>query len=77
MEQLSQDLNLDMHSSDVLPYRMKRFNMFLERSQLEFLEKLPGTISEHVRMAVLEYIERHTPKAITSPSRKLKIQRAK
>lgn len=51
--------------------------MFLEESQLKFLEKLPGTISEHVRMAVLEYIEKLTPKAMTSPSSKLNIKHNK
>ena len=50
--------------------------MFLDQSQLEFLEKLPGNISEHIRMAVSEYVVKHTPKAVTSPS-KLVIKQTK
>tara|TARA_Y100000310_G_C20297607_1_gene630174 strand:- start:346 stop:507 length:162 start_codon:yes stop_codon:yes gene_type:complete len=36
---------------------MRRFNVFLEIKQINFLEKLPGKVSEHVRIAVGKYIQ--------------------
>lgn len=37
---------------------MKRTNVFLEEEQIEFLRKLPGKVSEHIRRALDEYIYR-------------------
>ncbi len=37
---------------------MRRVNHFLDVKQVEFLEDLPGTISEHIRRAVEQYIDK-------------------
>ena len=37
---------------------MKRIHIFLEKTQLDFIKKLPGKSSEHIRRALDEYIYR-------------------
>jgi hypothetical protein len=37
---------------------MKRIDFFLDDNQSTFLATLPGTVSEHLRRAVDEYVER-------------------
>jgi Arc/MetJ-type ribon-helix-helix transcriptional regulator len=47
---------------------MKRISLFLDESQIEAIEKLTGTFSEHIRRAIDEYLEKIKPKATASPS---------
>jgi hypothetical protein len=54
---------------------MKRFNMLVTADQVYFLGQLPGSISEHIRAAIEDYIKKKTPKAMTSPS--LKVHKTK
>lgn len=37
---------------------MIRINFFLTEKQLDFLKDLPGTVSENIRIAVNEYIQK-------------------
>lgn len=37
---------------------MQRVNFFLDLRSIVFLRKLPGTLSEHLRKAVREYIDK-------------------
>lgn len=37
---------------------MKRIHVFLEELQIEFLKKLPGKTSEHIRRSLDEYIRK-------------------
>jgi hypothetical protein len=48
---------------------MIRKHITLELSQLTFLSELPGTVSEHVRRAIDEYIAKIKIEASTSPSK--------
>ena len=36
--------------------KMKRVNVYIPQDLLELLEKHPGTMSEHIRRAVSEYV---------------------
>lgn len=38
---------------------MVRKHFFLDQDQIDFLESLPGTASEHLRSAINEFRERH------------------
>lgn len=38
---------------------MKRINIFLYDNQIEFINTLPQTISETIRTALDDYIEKH------------------
>ncbi len=49
---------------------MRRFNFFLDEERIDFLEKLPGTISEHIRRAIDEFIEREKTKGISASKSK-------
>ena len=35
---------------------MVRYNFYLRNDQERFLRKIPGTVSEHIRIAIDEYI---------------------
>lgn len=37
---------------------MVRKEFYIEEDQIEFLSTLPGTVSEHIRIAIDEYIDR-------------------
>ena len=37
-------------------YIMKRVNLYLSEEQLQFLKEYPGTISEHIREAIDNWI---------------------
>lgn len=47
---------------------MIRKHFFLREDQIRFLENLNGSTSEHVRIALDNYMDSFTPKATTSPS---------
>ncbi len=49
---------------------MRRINAFLEDSWVDYLKKLPGTLSEHFRRAVNEYITRIEEKKVSSSQSK-------
>jgi len=49
---------------------MKRYNFFLEQDQVDFLDKLPGTVSEQIRRAINEFIERQKNKNISASKSK-------
>lgn len=42
----------------------------MEQEQIDFLRNLPGTVAEHVRQAVNEYIEKKRGLPASSQSRK-------
>lgn len=42
---------------------LQRINIFLSNEQISFLKSLAGTISEHIRRALDEYIEKIKPLA--------------
>ena len=35
---------------------MVRFNFFIDEAMLEHLEVLPGTVTEHIRQALYDYL---------------------
>ena len=37
---------------------MERVDFLLDETQLKFLKKLPGTLSEHIRTAINNYIRK-------------------
>jgi len=45
---------------------MKRINVFLDIKQLKFLESQSGTISEHIRRAVEDYIKAIQLKSVSA-----------
>jgi len=47
-----------------------RFNLLLTEEQANFLGKLPGTASEHVRRAIDEYIEKIKAKSVSESKSK-------
>lgn len=49
---------------------MLRKDFLIREDQDAFLKQLPGQISEHIRIAIDDYIKKMTPKAKTSPSKK-------
>ena len=51
---------------------MKRFNVFLSEDQISYLKSLVGTISEHIRHAVNEYIDRKKNLNVSSSQSKSK-----
>ena len=53
---------------------MERTALFLTKDQLAFLRSLSGlSIAEHVRRAIDEYIQKHKPTAVTSPSKNTEV----
>lgn len=50
---------------------MRRIDVYITENQLSFLSTLPGTISEHVRRALDDYIQKmRVAKASASKSKK-------
>jgi thioredoxin-related protein len=49
---------------------MKRHNIFFEEEQIKYLKKLPGTVSDHVRIAVMKYIDEIEGKSVSSSESK-------
>jgi len=50
---------------------MIRYNFYLSKEQKKALEQLPsGSVAEHIRRAIDEYLKRHAPTAATSSSKK-------
>lgn len=49
---------------------MKRYNIFFEEEQINYLKKLPGTVSDHVRIAVLRYINEIEGKSVSESKSK-------
>lgn len=49
--------------------RKKRTNIYIEYEQNKVLKSLGGTVAGHIRRAIDEYIERHTSKITSSPSK--------
>ena len=39
-------------------HRIRRVDFLIDREQIEFLNSLPGTVSEHIRFAIAQYIHR-------------------
>jgi hypothetical protein len=39
-------------------FKMHRINFFIDKGQLEYLENIPLSVSEHIRRAIDEYIQR-------------------
>lgn len=51
---------------------MKRYNIYIEPSDIKFLGKLSGTVSENVRLAIREFKEHIESKNVsTSASKKV------
>ena len=54
---------------------MRRVDLYLSQEQVDFLKNLPGTISEHIRKAVDEYIDKlHVVSASASASVKKEVE---
>jgi len=49
---------------------MVRKAFFLDQEQIDFLESLPGTASEHVRQAINQYKERYFNTSASESKRK-------
>jgi len=49
---------------------MKRFDIYLDPEQIKYLGKLSGTVSEHVRLAIREYIESIEGKNVSASASK-------
>jgi len=50
---------------------MKRINLFLDETEIEYLKRLPGTLTEHIRRAIYEYLQKlSTQNVSASQSRK-------
>lgn len=53
---------------------MIRLNIYFEEEQVDELEVLPGTVSEHVRKAVDDYLKKMRPQSSVSPSVKSSVK---
>lgn len=49
---------------------MHRINFYIARKKLDFLQELEGTISEHLRNAVDDYIEKKSINTSASQSKR-------
>ncbi len=49
---------------------MKRVDFYIEDRKIEFLKKLPGTLSEHLRRATDDYVEKKKNINVSSSSSK-------
>lgn len=49
---------------------MKRVNIFITLQQFYALTSLPGTISEHIRRAIEEYVVKRQPVSTSQSKRK-------
>lgn len=38
--------------------KLKRFDFLIDRTQIEQLQSLPGNVSEHIRRAIYEYLQK-------------------
>ena len=38
---------------------MKRYNLNLDEKSVDELKRMPGTLSEHIRKSLVDYIEKH------------------
>jgi len=62
--------HMKRHPKPLKKDKMRRIWFYIKEDQLNFLENLPGTVAEHIRRAIDDLIEKKTPQAITSPSKK-------
>jgi len=49
---------------------MIRKTFFLDKEQIDYLESLPGTSSEHIRQAINDYKEKHQNVSASESKRK-------
>lgn len=49
---------------------MKRINFFIDLTSLELLKGLPGTLSEHIRQAIRDYLRKTITVGASSSKRK-------
>lgn len=50
--------------------KIKRYNIFLPVKDIETLKTFPGHFSEHIRIAVRNYLERWTSSSISKSNAK-------
>jgi len=50
--------------------KLRRFDFFINEEQVKLLKNLPGNVSEHIRRAIYEYLQKLSEANVSSSASK-------